>query len=474
MTDSITVDLCVIGAGAAGLSVAAGASQMGAKTLLIERGVMGGDCLNFGCVPSKCLLVAGKAAQVYRRAADLGIRYQPPEIDFQAVHDHVHGVIETISAVDSVERFEGLGVQVVKAEARFVGPQEVEAGGQRILAKRFVLATGSAPLVPPIPGLDQVEFHTNETIFSLTTCPDHLVVLGGGPIGCELGQAFRHLGARVTIVEMQSILPKDDPETVDVVRQSLRRDGIDLLEATTVTSVAPRDGGLSVQVEHDGETRSIEASHLLLAAGRRPVLEGLGLDQAGVEHHRGGITVDDRLRTSNKRIYAAGDAVGGYQFTHIASYHAGVIIKNALFRLPSKVNYDALPWVTYTSPELAHVGVSEAEARKRGESLRVLRWPYAENDRAQTEHLTNGFIKVITRTNGRILGATIVGAQAGELIQPWVLALSKGLKIGAMAQMIAPYPTLGEVGKRAAGSFYVAKLFSDRTRKIVRFLLRFG
>jgi pyruvate/2-oxoglutarate dehydrogenase complex dihydrolipoamide dehydrogenase (E3) component len=474
MPTTITPDICVIGAGSAGLSVAAGASQMGAETVLIEKGKMGGDCLNYGCVPSKALLVAAKAAHAHARAAGLGLRGPAPEVDFAAVSAHVHDVIASIAPHDSVERFEGLGVRVVQGAGAFTGPREVAAGDLRIRARRFVVATGSQPLVPPIPGLETVPYLTNETVFDLPARPAHLIVIGGGPIGCELGQAFRLLGAQVTIVEMASILPKDDPELVDVVRQSLRADGIDVREGARVVRVAKATGGIAVTIDAGGGETVLRGSTLLLAAGRRPVVEGLGLEAAGIAHTGAGITVDARLRTSNSRVYAAGDISGGYQFTHVAGYHAGIILRNVLFRLPAKVNLRAVPWVTYTDPELAHVGLGEAAARQAHGKIRILRWPFAENDRARAERRTDGFIKVIATPRGKILGASMVGAHAGEGILPWVLALSQGLGLAAMAGVIAPYPTLGEISKRVAGSFYTDKLFSAGTKRLVRFLAHFG
>jgi pyruvate/2-oxoglutarate dehydrogenase complex dihydrolipoamide dehydrogenase (E3) component len=474
MTDIIEPDLCVIGAGATGLSIAAGASQMGAGTVLIEKGRMGGDCLNFGCVPSKSLLAAGKAAKAHVLAAKLGVRYAPPQIDFQAVHDRLHGVIASIAPLDSVERFEGLGVTVIQAAARFTGPREVEAGGKRIRARRFVVATGSQPMVPPIPGLEGVAYLTNETVFGLTELPEHLIVIGGGPIGCELGQAFRLLGARVSIVEMASILPKDDPELVDILRTRLRGDGIEIYEDTKVTGVESAGGGITVTVARGGQAEAVAGTALLLAAGRKPTLDNLGLEAAGIDYDRRGIKVDSRLRSSNRKVFAAGDVSGGYQFTHMGAHHAGVVIKNALFRLPAKVETRAVPWVTYSDPELAHVGLGEAAAREAEGRIRILRWPFAENDRALAEGKTDGLVKAVVTPGGRILGASILGPGAGELIHPWVLAISRGLKISAMAQMIAPYPTLGEAGKRAAGSFYAPKLFSARTKWLVRLLARLG
>ncbi|HEX9789835.1 MAG TPA: FAD-dependent oxidoreductase [Kiloniellales bacterium] len=474
MPTTITPDICVIGAGSAGLSVAAGASQMGAETVLLEKGKMGGDCLNYGCVPSKSLLVAAKAANAHTRAAELGLSAPAPKVDFAAVSAHVHGVIAAIAPQDSVERFEALGVRVVQSSGAFTGPREVAVGDLRIRARRFVVATGSQPLVPPIPGLEAVPYLTNETVFDLTALPAHLIVIGGGPIGCELGQAFRLLGAQVTIVEMASILPKDDPELVDVVRRRLRADGIDMREGTRVVRVTKAAGGVEVTVDAGAGETALRGSTLLLAAGRRPVVEGLDLDAAGISHTRAGITVDARLRTSNTRVYAAGDVSGGYQFTHVAGYHAGIILRNALFRLPAKADMHAVPWVTYTDPELAHVGLGEAAARQAHGKIRILRWPFAENDRAQAERRTDGFIKVIATPRGKILGASLVGAHAGEGILPWVLALSKGLGLSAMAGVVAPYPTMGEISKRVAGSFFTDKLFSAGTRKLVRFLAHFG
>jgi pyruvate/2-oxoglutarate dehydrogenase complex dihydrolipoamide dehydrogenase (E3) component len=470
----LEVDICVIGAGSAGLSVAAGAAQLGAATLLVERGRMGGDCLNFGCVPSKALLVAAKAAKFHRGTEALGVRYTAPSIDFPAVRDHVRRVIASIAPNDSVERFEGLGVQVLPVHARFVGPRELDAGGTRIRARRFVVASGSSPLVPPISGLEDIDYLTNETVFDLTQCPAHLIVVGGGPIGCELGQAFRLLGAEVSIIEMAAILPRDDPELVDILRTRLRGDGVRLYEGTKVVAVEKTASGIAARLHRDGREERLEGSTLLIAAGRQANVDGLDLEAAGVGYDRRGIHVDRRLRTTNRKIYAAGDVVGGHQFTHIAGYHAGIVIRNALFRWPARLDDSAVPWVTYCEPELAHVGRTETEARRAHANIRVLRWPYAENDRARAERRIDGLIKVVTTPKGRILGASIVGAQAGELIHPWVLALSRHLKIGAMATAITPYPTLGEIGKRAAGSFYVPKLFSERTRRLVRFLGLFG
>ncbi len=476
MSDSITktikADIAIIGAGSGGLSVAAGAAQMGAKTVLFEKGKMGGDCLNYGCVPSKALIAAGETAQAIRESAQFGVNGHEPDIDFARVHAHVHGVIGTIAPHDSVERFQGLGVEVIQEAARFTGPNEVVAGDTRVTAKRFVIATGSSPMVPPIPGLDQVAYYTNETIFDLTEAPQHLIVVGAGPIGIELAQAHRRLGSQVTVVEAFGIMGKDDPDAVAVIRARLEREGIVLRENSKVESVAGERNGVSIQVSAEGASERIEGSHLLLAVGRRANVDDLGLQEAGVEHSPRGIEVDARLRTSNKRIFAIGDVAGGYQFTHMAGYHAGIVIRNALFRLPSKVDYRAVPWVTYSEPELAQVGLSEAAAKEKDSKASATTFPFAENDRAQAERAIEGFAKAVIDGRGRIVGATIVGRHAGELILPWVLAVQKGLKVADMASIIAPYPTLSEVSKRAAGAYYTPKLFSERTRKVVRLLQR--
>ncbi|MEE9139146.1 MAG: FAD-dependent oxidoreductase [Alphaproteobacteria bacterium] len=473
MAQELKADLCVIGAGSGGLGVAAGASQMGASTVLIEKGRMGGDCLNFGCVPSKALLAAGHAADGARRAGRFGVECGKPVVDGARLHGHVHGVIAAIAPMDSVERFEGLGVKVIQAPARFTGPAEVEAGEYLVRARRFVLATGSTPAVPPISGLDQVPFDTNETIFDKTAVPRHLIIIGGGPIGMEMAQAHRQLGAEVTVLEAVRVLPRDDPELVAILSERLAGEGIDIREQSKVVRVERAAEGIAVVVEANGGEERIEGSDLLVATGRKATVEGLGLEAAGVEYSPRGIAVDARLRTTNKRIYAVGDVVGSYQFTHIAGYHAGIVIRNALFRLPAKVDYRAVPWVTYTAPELAHVGLDESQARARHGAIQVLRWPFAENDRAQAEREVDGLAKVVTKGT-RVLGASILGPSAGELIQLWGLAISQKIKIGAIASMITPYPTLGEVNKRAAGSFFTPALFGERTKRIVRLLAKFG
>ena len=468
MTGPLAPDLCIIGAGSAGLAVAAGAAQMGAAVVLVERGLMGGDCLNFGCVPSKSLLATARLVELTRRGAALGVTSARPDVCFAAAADGVQGVIAAIAPNDSVERFEGLGVRVLRREARFTSPRTLRAGNTEIRPRRFVIATGSYPAVPAIPGLADVPYLTNETIFANRERPDHLIIIGGGPIGVEMAQAHRRLGAQITVLDVGPVLPRDDAELVASLTGHLAGEGIALRPGVEIVGIERNGKGIVARLAN-GE--QVAGSHLLVAAGRRPSIEALDLPAAGIEATAQGITVDARLRTTNRRAFAIGDVAGGPQFTHIALYHAGIVIRNALFRLPAKVDYRALPWVTYTDPELAQVGLTEAAA---GRDARVLRWPFSENDRAQTERDTEGLVKVVLGGNGRILGASILGTGAGDLILPWALAIAQRLKIGALASLIVPYPTRGEASKRAAGCYYTPTLFSPRTRRLVRFLARFG
>lgn len=466
----ITTDICIIGAGSAGLVVAAVASQVGADVVLIEKDKMGGDCLNTGCVPSKALLSAAKHAHAMTTGAPFGISPVIPEVDFAKAMGHVQAVIAGIAPHDSVERFEGLGCKVILGTATLTGKRTVSVNGQTIRARYIVLATGSRAAVPPIPGLADSDFFTNETIFTNTTKPDHLVIIGAGAIGLEMAQAHRRLGAKVTVLEKFKASPKDDPALVQVVTDTLRKEGVDIREGVSIDKVEGKMGALKITV--DGAV--LEASHLLVAAGRAPNVDGLGLENAGVIYDRNGITVDDTLRTSNKRIYAIGDCHGGLMFTHLAGYDAGIVIQRLLFKLPAKRNYAAIPWVTYTDPELATVGMTETQAVDAygAKTVSVAEFPYAENDRARAELATKGKVKVIVGKKGHILGASIVGKSAGEIIHIYQLALTKKMTMRDISSMVSPYPTLSEITKRAASVYYAPTLYSDKTRKVVRFLMR--
>ena len=456
----IRTDVCVIGAGSGGLSVAYGASQMGAKVVLIEAGKMGGDCLNYGCVPSKALIASGRVAHAQRHSAAFGIAPFEPQIDYAAAKDHVRQVIDTIAPIDSQERYEGLGVHVIRKPARFISRTELRAGDNVITARRFVVAAGSSPLVPPIAGLADVAYHTNETIFELRETPKHLVIIGAGPIGMEMAQAHVRLGCEVTVIAGGRPLGKDDPELSALVVDRLREEGVRFVEGKA-TAVSGAAGMLRVRTD-DAE---VTGTHLLIAAGRAANVDGLDLEKAGVEYDRKGVKVGDDLRSTNRRVYAVGDIAGRGHFTHVAGYHAGVVIRPILFGLPAKARQDHLPWVTYTDPELAQVGLTEPQARERhGAKLAVARFEYAENDRAQVERRPGGLIKVMV-VGGRPVGASIVGAGAGELIGLWSLAIVNRLKMRAVASMIAPYPTLSELNKRVAGAYFSPRLFENPSVK---------
>ncbi|MEO1110172.1 MAG: FAD-dependent oxidoreductase [Pseudomonadota bacterium] len=466
----VKTDILVIGAGSGGLSIAAGAAQMGADVILLEGHKMGGDCLNFGCVPSKALIASGKAAHAQGHATSFGVANVVPRVDYGAAKDHVHDVISQIEPMDSQERFEGFGVTVIREFGTFLSPTEVQAGDNLITARRVVIATGSIPLVPPIPGLENVPYYTNETVFDLRDKPDHLLIIGGGPIGMEMAQAHIRLGCKVTVIEGMKALGKDDPEAAAVVVDTLMAEGVDIREQAMVAQIRGEDGKIEVVTEN-GDI--ISGTHLLMAAGRKANVDRLNLEAAGIDRTRTGIKVDDALRTTNRKVYAIGDVAGGLQFTHVAGYHAGTIIRSALFGLPSKAKTAHIPWATYTDPELAQVGLTEAQAREQhGEAMEIARFDYHHNDRAISERKTKGFIKVMV-VKGRPIGATIVGHQAGELINLWSLALANNLKMGQIAAMVSPYPTIGELNKRVAGAYFSPRLFENQTvKRVVRFVQR--
>lgn len=462
--ERIKTDILVIGAGSGGLSVAAGAVQMGAKVVLLEGHKMGGDCLNYGCVPSKALIASGKAAYGQTHSAEYGVANALPQVDYAAAKDHVNQVIAQIEPVDSQERFEGLGVHVIREFGEFISGTEVRAGNTVIKARRIVVATGSSPLVPPIDGIDTVPYLTNESLWDLRERPDHLLIIGGGPIGMEMAQAHRRLGSKVTVIEGDKALGKDDPEMAEVVLTNLRADGIEIAEDALAQRIEGQDGTVTV---HTKDGRSFTGSHLLVAVGRKSNTDKLNLDAAGIETTSTGIKVDEGLRTTNRRVYAIGDAAGGLQFTHVAGYHAGIVIRSLLFALPSKARTAHIPWATYTDPELAQVGLTEAQAREQhGDILEVVRFHYNHNDRAIAERKTDGLIKVMV-VKGRPVGASIAGHQAGELINLWSLVIANKMKMSQVAAMVSPYPTIGEVNKRAAGAYFSPRLFESNTVKRV-------
>lgn len=466
----IRADIAVIGAGSAGLSVASGAAQLGLRVVLFEKGEMGGDCLNTGCVPSKALIAAAAAAHDARTAGRLGVHAEP-RVDFAAVMAHVRSAIAAIEPHDSQARFEGLGVTVVREAAAFTGPRTLRSASVEVAARKIAVAAGSRAKAPPIPGLAGSGFLTNETIWGLTELPRRLIVLGAGPIGLELGQAFRRLGSEVVVVEAVEPLPREDRDLAGPVLEQLAAEGIELFTGRIVDAVERT--GETIAVVSGGHR--IEGTHLLVAVGREPVFDGLNLEAANVAHGARGVTLDHQLRSAtNPAVFFLGDAAGREAFTHAAGAHASLFVRRALFA--QSVDADALviPRVTYTDPEVASVGLSEAEARKlHGDGVKVLTVPFSGNDRAIAEGDTRGLGKLILDPKGRILGVGIVGRGAGELIHPWVLAMTAKLKLRAFTDFIAPYPTRGEIHKRLASAFFSPILFADRTRTLVSLLKRF-
>lgn len=472
MDKIIKCDIAIIGAGSGGLTVAAVAAQLDLDVVLIEADKMGGDCLNYGCVPSKALLAAARHAHQHHDASLFGLKAVPPEVDFAGVMAHVRRVINTIAPNDSEDRFAKLGAKVIRESASFIDERTIRAGDYVIQAKHIVVATGSSPAIPPIPGLADVPYLTNETVFSLEQQPEHLLVVGAGPIGCEMAQAFCLLGTKVTVLEAFTMMPRDEPELVAMLRKQLEGAGIEIIEKVEVINVREAQGGIEVVHKKDGNHLKIAGTHVLVAAGRKPNVEQLALDQANIKYSSKGIEVDERLRSTNKHVYAIGDVAGSYQFTHIASYHAGIALRNILFKWPARVNYRAVPWVTYTNPPLAHVGMSEQEARKSGKSIDVMMLDYSENDRAVAEEMHTGKLKVICTKKGKILGVSIFGPRADELIVPWILLINEGKTLKSLSSAIIPYPTLSELSKRAASQFYSPKLYSGLIKYLVAFLKR--
>ena len=472
---TLSADVAVVGAGAGGLSVASGAAQLGLKVVLFERGEMGGDCLNHGCVPSKALLAAAARAHALRTGSKFGIADVDPKIDWAKVKAHVAGVIETIAPIDSQERFEGLGCTVVREHARFADPRTLESDSVRVRARRIVIATGARAAIPPIPGLAETPYFTNETIFTAPEFPGRLIVLGAGPIGIELGQAFRRLGAEVIVIEAATALAGFDRDAAEPLLGALRAEGVDLREAAKATKVAASAaGGVRVEIEGDAGAESLEGTHLLVAVGRKPQHDGLALDRGGVEANAKGIVVDAVLRsTTNRRVWAVGDAAGREQLTHVAGWHASAFVRSALFKAATRADAAPIPSAVYGDPELARIGLSEEEARARhGDKIRCVGAQFHDNDRAQAERDTAGFARIVVGPGARILGATVVGKGAGDLIQIVGLAMSARLSLRALTGAIAPYPTRGEIVKRSAGAFYTPVLFSKGTRRLVGVLQR--
>ena len=464
--------LAIIGAGSAGLTAARFAARLGKRVALIEANRVGGDCTWTGCVPSKALLHAAKVAHTVRNASRYGITAKDQHIDFGAVMGRVKGAVDEVYAQETPETLRAEGVDVLEGQAEFQDARTLSVGNQEVSARRFLICTGAAPWAPPIPGLADTPYLTYESFWDLAALPDRLVVIGGGPIGCELAQACQRLGSRVTLVEAADrLLPNDEPEASQVVAQALQQDGIELRLSSPVESVGRGDHGPGVLVRAGGE--SIKGDAVLVAVGRRARVDGLRLERAGVEHSARGITVDDYLRTSAKQIYAAGDCAGGFQFTHYAGFQGAMAVRNMLLPGRSRARPQHPPWATFTDPEVAHAGYTEEQARQRfGDKVRVSMLPMAHVDRAVTEDATKGFIKVVRRSNGETLGATVVGQRAAETLQTWTLASDNGLKMADVARTMQAYPSLATGNQQLAWDAYLDGLTTGFTGKVVRWLSR--
>jgi pyruvate/2-oxoglutarate dehydrogenase complex dihydrolipoamide dehydrogenase (E3) component len=469
-------NLVVIGGGTAGLITASVAASMGARTALIERHLLGGDCLNVGCVPSKGVIRGARGAAsltwLKREGLTTDAAAPLPGVSFSAVMERLRRIRAAISVHDSASRYrDEFGVDVYIGSGQFTGPRSVQVRGDSgetrdLTFSRAVIATGARAAAPPIPGLADVDYLTNETLFSLTEQPESMIVLGAGPIGCEMAQSFAQLGTRVTLLELAPrILPREDEDVAAVIQDSLIRAGVGIHTETSVARVAPASSGRVVV--HGGAGQSWEASHLLVAIGRAPNLDGLNPAAAGVSVHSRGVEVNDYLQTTNRAIYAAGDIASPYQFTHIAEAAAAIAVQNALFVRSAKMSRLTVPWSTYTSPEVAHVGLSESEAGKRGVAVDVYRHTMDRVDRAKLDGETEGFVKILTRAGKtEIVGATIVAAHAGEMIGELVLAMQNKLGVDRLASVIHPYPTHAEAVKRAAAGYLRSKL-TERTKRIL-------
>lgn len=466
-------DIGIIGGGAAGLTVTSGAAQLGAKTLLVEKeNALGGDCLHFGCVPSKTLIRTAQARHTMKNASLFGLpETEVPPVDFRKIKHRIKSVISTIQKHDSEERFRGLGAEVKFGNPAFSDGQNIRLNGKTVSAKTWVLATGSSLGIPPVEGLDKTPFLTNKELFFLDRLPESMVVLGAGPIAVEMAQAFGRLGTKVSVIQRSGqILSKEDEDMADAIMRVLSAEGVAIHLNASVLGV--RDLGSEREIrfkDREGKVIVLKAEQILVAMGRKSNVEGLSLESTGVQLDRGGIKVDDRMRTTRKHIYAAGDVTGAFQFTHAAGYEGGIVVGNAIFRIPRKADHTFLPWCTFTDPELASIGMNEKRAAAAGIEYTVFRENFSDNDRSLAEGEYVGKIKMLLDRDEKPLGVQILGPQAGEILNEWVAVLNGKVKLSTLASAVHPYPTLGEINKRVAGAYLSPKIFSDRVKKGLKF-----
>ncbi len=470
-------DIGIIGGGAAGLTVASGAAQLGAKTLLVEREPsLGGDCLHFGCVPSKTLIKSAKVYQQLKKTELFGLpTIDPPPVDFRQIAGRIKNVVDHIQVHDSVERFAGFGVHIEFGPAEFMDEHTILCEGKRMSAAKWLIATGSSPAVPNISGLDSIKYLTNRDVFSLDVLPESLIVIGAGAIAMEMAQSFNRLGSKVTVLQRSyQILSKEDRDMADIVMNSLALEGVQFHLGCTIRSVSEEKSVKKVNFKNSqGELQTVTGTEILIALGREVNTGGLNLENCGVAYNSRGIEVDKKLRTSQKHIYAAGDVIGGYQFTHAAGYEGGIVLSNAILHFPRKVNYTWMPWCTYTGPELASIGMNEKRAIASGLPYKIYTEQFEDNDRSYAEGETQGFVKLIIGEKGKPLGVQILGSRAGDLLSQWIAVLNGKVKLSNMAGAIQPYPTFAEINKRVVGGIYSEKLFSDKVRKVLRYFFNY-
>ena len=466
-------DIGIIGGGAGGLTVTAGAAQLGAKTLLVEKEKeLGGDCLHFGCVPSKTLLKSAHVYHLMKNGEKYGLpQVDVPPVDFRKVSERIKSVIDTIQHHDSEERFCNLGAKVEFGHPNFIDEHSLNLNGKSYAAKYRVVASGSSPIIPPIPGFDKTPYITNKDIFYLDHLPKSMIVLGAGPIGCEMSQAFNRFGSKVSVVDMApQILAKDDYDLANVIMEVLSSEGVRFYLNHTILAVKDLGNEREVVIqEKNGNTVSLKAEAILVALGRIANTGGLGLETIGVDHDRRGIKVDNRMRTNHKHIFAVGDVNGGFQFTHAAGYEGGIVVSNAIFHLPRKAVYTYLPWCTYTDPPLGHIGMNEKMAKEAGISYSVWTEEFKDNDRSLAEGEKLGKIKMILDEKEKPIGVQILGPNAGDLLAEWVAVLNGKVKLATLAAAVHPYPTIGEINKRVAGNYFSPKIFSEKVQKGLKF-----
>jgi pyruvate/2-oxoglutarate dehydrogenase complex dihydrolipoamide dehydrogenase (E3) component len=469
----LAADICVIGAGAGGLSVASAAAQLGRKVVLIEKDAMGGNALNGGCIPTKALIVAARAAESRRSGKELGISPSSAEIDGVRLREHIREVASGIALRDSQTRFDGLGVTVLRNSAQFLDKKTLQAGDTRVKARSYVIATGSRPAIPELAGLSEVPYFTTDTIFEKDFVPQHLIVLGGGSSGIELAQAHRRLGSEVTVIDTARLLAQYDRSLAQILIDRLTREGIVLREGAKISNIARSSIGVRVEIARVlGGPEVIEGSHLLVATGRVPNIEELDLAKAGVQMNSHGIKIDDGLKTTNKRVFAIGDVAGAPQFTHVAGWQAGLLVRNLLFKQRVHTSYDAVPTVLYSDPEIASVGLSPADAKKRRLNFDVATAALADTDRGKSDRVGESLIQAVVGKKGRVLGVSIVAPNAGELILPWIIVVSEEIPLSHLADLVVPYPTLGEHMKHVVASYYNSASFNRRTPALEGLLAR--